>query len=109
LSPSARNSHGCPKHATQPKTNAAFWRKKIETNRARDRRVNRAFCLGIATNGAREPGTNTWARRSGQQCRANGWTVIRIWEHELRHRVENKLLLRLRKLIPAPKPMSRNT
>lgn len=26
--------HGCPRHATQPKTNAAFWRNKIATNRA---------------------------------------------------------------------------
>jgi DNA mismatch endonuclease, patch repair protein len=76
--------HGCPKHVTWPKTRAAFWRQKIEGNRTRDRQVNR-------------------------HLRVRGWTVIRIWEHELRHRVENKLLLRLRKLIPASKPMSRNT
>jgi len=35
--------HGCPRHATQPKSNRAFWRKKIAGNRARDRRVNRAL------------------------------------------------------------------
>jgi len=29
--------HGCPLHATQPKTNAAFWRKKLAANRTRDR------------------------------------------------------------------------
>ena len=28
--------HGCPRHATRPKTNAAFWRKKIAANQARD-------------------------------------------------------------------------
>ena len=33
--------HGCPKHATWPKTRAAFWRTKITRNKARDRRVNR--------------------------------------------------------------------
>lgn len=33
--------HGCPKHATQPKTNAAFCRKKIAANQARDRLVTR--------------------------------------------------------------------
>ncbi|MSU70992.1 MAG: hypothetical protein EXS43_01445 [Opitutus sp.] len=27
--------HGCPKHATQPKTNAAFWRRKTRPQ-ARD-------------------------------------------------------------------------
>ncbi len=62
--------HGCPRHATQPKTNAAFWRDKIATNKARDRRVNRAL-------------------------RGRGWSVIRIWEHELRRRDEAKLVRRL--------------
>jgi DNA mismatch endonuclease (patch repair protein) len=51
--------HGCPKHATRPKNNAAFWRKKLTANVARDRRVNRAL-------------------------RAAGWRVLRIWEHELK-------------------------
>ncbi|MCC6174089.1 MAG: DNA mismatch endonuclease Vsr [Chloroflexi bacterium] len=49
--------HGCPEHATWPKANAAWWRTKIETNRARDRDTNRRL-TGL------------------------GWTVIRIWEHE---------------------------
>lgn len=62
--------HGCPKHATQPRTNAKFWREKIAGNRARDRRVNRTL-------------------------RADGWTVIRVWEHELLRRDEAKLVRRL--------------
>lgn len=66
--------HGCPMHVTWPKTRAAFWRNKIETNRARDRRVNRLL-------------------------RAKGWTVIRVWEHELRKRDEAKLVRRLRRLL----------
>lgn len=67
--------HGCPKHATQPRTNAKFWREKIAGNRARDRRVNRAL-------------------------RKRGWTVIRVWEHELRRRDEPKLVQRLHRQFP---------
>lgn len=62
--------HGCPKHATWPKTRAAFWLAKITGNKARDRKVNRLL-------------------------RAKGWTVIRVWEHELRRRDEAKLIRRL--------------
>ncbi len=51
--------HGCPIHATQPKTNAKFWREKIARNQARDRLVTRTL-------------------------RRAGWRVLRIWEHELR-------------------------
>jgi DNA mismatch endonuclease, patch repair protein len=62
--------HGCPRHATQPKANADFWRKKIEANRARDRRVTR-------------------------ELRAAGWRVLRVWEHELRVKNRPRLLLRM--------------
>ncbi|HUZ07186.1 MAG TPA: very short patch repair endonuclease, partial [Candidatus Paceibacterota bacterium] len=33
--------HGCPKHATKPATNRAFWRNKFSRNKARDRIVSR--------------------------------------------------------------------
>ena len=49
--------HGCPEHVTWPKTNASWWREKIETNIRRDRDTNR-------------------------RLKKAGWTVIRIWEHE---------------------------
>ncbi|WP_275096150.1 very short patch repair endonuclease [Sedimenticola hydrogenitrophicus] len=49
--------HGCPEHATWPKQNAEFWRKKIEANRLRDADTNSRL-LDI------------------------GWTVLRFWEHE---------------------------
>jgi len=62
--------HGCPRHATRPKTNAKFWRDKTAGNKARDRRVNRAL-------------------------RARGWKVVRIWEHELRRKDEARLLRKL--------------
>lgn len=66
--------HGCPKHATWPKTRAAFWKKKILGNKARDRRVNRAL-------------------------RAKGWTVIRVWEHELTRKNEPRLVNRLTRIL----------
>ena len=59
--------HGCPKHATQPRTNAKFWREKIAGNRT---------------------------------LRAVGWTVVRVWEHELLHRDEAKLVRRLLQSLP---------
>lgn len=49
--------HGCPEHATWPSSNEEFWREKIDTNRRRDQDTN-------------------------SQLEANGWHVIRIWEHE---------------------------
>jgi DNA mismatch endonuclease (patch repair protein) len=50
--------HGCPKHYTRPTNNALFWKKKVRANKARDRRVTRVLKLG-------------------------GWSVVRLWEHDL--------------------------
>lgn len=49
--------HGCPEHASWPKSNAQFWRDKIETNRARDADTD-------------------------QRLRASGWRVVRVWSHD---------------------------
>ena len=62
--------HGCPQHATKPRTNAAFWRKKFAANRARDVLVTRTL-------------------------RRNGWRVLRIWEHELARKHEARLVARI--------------
>lgn len=66
--------HGCPRHATWPKNNAAFWRSKIEGNRARDRRQTRLL-------------------------RARGWTVVRIWEHSLSKGGADKTVARLQRAL----------
>ena len=66
--------HGCPIHGTQPKSNAAFWRKKISANRTRDRLVTRTL-------------------------RAQGWRVLRIWEHELKRKNERRLLSRINRAL----------
>lgn len=49
--------HCCPAHGVAPRSNAAYWLPKLERNVLRDRRVDAA--LG-----------------------ADGWTVVRVWEHE---------------------------
>ena len=51
--------HGNPKKKRLPKSNCDYWTKKIASNKARDRFVNRAL-------------------------RQEGWTVIRFWESDLR-------------------------
>jgi len=49
--------HGCPEHASWPKQNSEWWREKIEANRRRDRDTD-------------------------ERLRHDGWTPIRVWEHE---------------------------
>lgn len=62
--------HGCPKHATNPTSNRAFWRKKFARNRIRDRLVTRTL-------------------------KQRGWRVLRVWQHELARRNEGRLINRL--------------
>lgn len=49
--------HGCPEHHTVPRTNAPFWAAKVAKNKERDEETDRLL-------------------------RANGWSVVRAWEHE---------------------------
>jgi DNA mismatch endonuclease, patch repair protein len=56
--------HACPEHATKPKTNSAFWNAKISGNVERDNRVNKLLA-------------------------ADGWLVLRFWEHEVEQSAEN--------------------
>lgn len=49
--------HGCERHYTAPVAHADYWRAKLGDNRRRDRETD----LLLA---------------------AQGWTVLRIWEHE---------------------------
>jgi len=63
--------HGHPTRAKIPMTRRAWWLAKIEGNKARDRRQNRLL-------------------------RKAGWTVVRIWEHELQRKHLPKALRKLR-------------
>lgn len=47
--------HGCPRHYRQPLTRLEYWIPKLSRNQRRDRRVARSL-------------------------RANGWSVLTIWE-----------------------------
>lgn len=71
--------HGCPRHASMPKSNSAFWRMKIAGNRKRDREVRRAL-------------------------RTKNWRVLRIWEHDLTRKSGGKLV---RRIIKRLKPLNR--
>ncbi|MEK7677789.1 MAG: very short patch repair endonuclease [Verrucomicrobiota bacterium] len=51
--------HGCSVHCRMPASNRSYWRRKIGRNVTRDRVVTRALA-------------------------AAGWTVLRVWEHNLR-------------------------
>jgi DNA mismatch endonuclease (patch repair protein) len=58
--------HGCPRHATKPKNNRAFWRRKLLGNKKRDQLVTRTL-------------------------RKTGWRVIRIWECALQKKPQSCL------------------
>lgn len=49
--------HGCPAHGTMPRANREWWMWKLERNRARDEETTLLL-------------------------EKQGWTVLRIWEHE---------------------------
>ncbi len=49
--------HVCPQHGRQPTTNEWYWTPKLRRNMERDERANEAL-------------------------RQEGWSVVRVWEHE---------------------------
>jgi|SRR5690625_1119477 len=51
--------HQCPHHGNMPKTNREFWQRKLNRNIERDKEVN-------------------------QYYRENGWSLKRVWEHEVK-------------------------
>jgi DNA mismatch endonuclease (patch repair protein) len=52
--------HMCPIHGTVPSSNVEYWVPKLEANRARD-------------------------AMKKERLEKEGWTVLRVWEHELDH------------------------
>jgi DNA mismatch endonuclease (patch repair protein) len=50
--------HRCPEHGVSPSSNASYWLTKLAGNVDRDRRVDAALA-------------------------ADGWRVLRIWEHDV--------------------------
>jgi len=79
--------HGCPKHFKLPRTRTPFWRRKIDSNQARDLRV-------VA------------------ELRLLGWRSLRVWEHELKTTRSMALLRKLRRQLrvaPLKLPPGRRT
>jgi len=63
--------HGCPDHFIAPKSNAGYWREKIQTNVERDRDTD-------------------------QKLSAAGWAVLRFWEHEEPDKAADQIVERWR-------------
>lgn len=61
--------HGCPRCKLGSKSNKSYWVPKIERNRHRDKQVKR-------------------------EIRKKGWTVIRIWEHQIENKY-SRLIVRV--------------
>ncbi|MGI8797169.1 MAG: very short patch repair endonuclease [Acidimicrobiia bacterium] len=49
--------HSCPDHGTAPRTNADYWNEKLARNSRRDQAIDAALL-------------------------ADGWEVLRVWEHD---------------------------
>ena len=69
--------HVCPRHATKPRNNGAFWRMKLLANQTRDRLVTRTL-------------------------RKDGWRVLRIWEHDLARRNRARVRRRIQNALTSP-------
>lgn len=63
--------HGHPERCIMPKTNPEYWSQKIAGNRKRDEQVNK-------------------------ELSENGWTVIRLWEYDIKHNFEQSLAVVLK-------------
>ena len=55
--------HSCPIHGNRPKSNQEYWDTKLASNRERDQVVTQHYL-------------------------EEGWTVLRIWEHEIKNDIE---------------------
>src|SRR5947207_14088363 len=61
--------HGCPRHLRQPESNREYWFAKINRNIIRDRETTKTL-------------------------RRLGWTVLRLWEHDLKNQAKIVCVLR---------------
>lgn len=60
--------HGCPQHYVKPRSRREFWATKLRTNVERD-------------------------RRQTLELEELGWTVCRVWEHEVEESLEEVVAL----------------
>ncbi|MFD3406702.1 very short patch repair endonuclease [Kribbella sp. NPDC058693] len=67
--------HCCPEHGRQPTVNSGYWSPKLQRNVERDRLADTAL-------------------------ETDGWTVVRIWEHEHLNEAISKVTAVLRQTEP---------
>ena len=58
--------HGHPMRFIMPESNHEYWSSKIARNKERDRKVTKVL-------------------------RSQGWKVIRLWEYDIKHKLEKSL------------------
>lgn len=63
--------HGCAEHYRRPKSNVAFWRRKVERNAERQEEV-------------------------AAKLRRRGYSVVIVWEHELKRTTIDATIDRIR-------------
>lgn len=71
--------HGCPRHCRMPHSKRAYWRAKIEHNKARDKKTNLFL-------------------------RLTGWFVIRLWEHDLTVGKKSRKVQKLKAIVQQRTP-----
>jgi DNA mismatch endonuclease, patch repair protein len=76
--------HGCKRCYRRPSSNQKYWDAKIEGNRARDRKVTR-------------------------RLRMEGWSVIRIWHHDLNARRQRHTARRIQRMLESIGPASESS
>lgn len=67
--------HDCPIHGSAPKSNADWWRAKLDSNASRDRDTDRRLA-------------------------EVGWAVLRVWEHEDPDDAAGRIVALVRKRTP---------
>lgn len=70
--------HGCPEHYVRPRTSSPFWDRKLRENVDRD-------------------------RRQTLKLLAEGWRVLRVWEHEV-HEQPARTLARILRAVDSERP-----
>lgn len=66
--------HGCKDHCRIPESNRQYWVSKIDKNIKRDKKINK-------------------------ELKGKKWTVIRIWEHELKKGNHKEKLQKIKKKV----------
>lgn len=66
--------HGCHDHCRFPESNKEYWVNKIDRNKKRDRSTTK-------------------------ELRSRNWTVIRIWEHELKREEFKRKINKIKRVV----------